>query len=242
MDSEDSAPSLLELPDPCVLALMQCCAADDLRSFFSAARAHSRLHQAAKVALTSITFTVRNQRQADKLIVYLHQHGQHVAHVDLTGSESLSVDFWELTVNLRQFPPGVPLISLQLNSLQLQLQSGRGCQGVFGATSWSSLKKLGFKDCTLLDDAPAKALVKSLWQLPAGLEHLSLDYFGLDQLGAFNVPTRCGADVLQHLQKLTHLELGCVQLQGPAYALTSLQPLTRLVDLRLDDVRVATSV
>jgi hypothetical protein len=46
---------LLALPDSCLLALLQSYAADDQRSLFSAARAHSRLHQAAVAALHSIT-------------------------------------------------------------------------------------------------------------------------------------------------------------------------------------------
>jgi hypothetical protein len=62
MAIEESAPCLLlELPDPCLLAVLQCCAADDLRSLLCAATAHSRLHQAAFAALRSITAVVRQQ-------------------------------------------------------------------------------------------------------------------------------------------------------------------------------------
>ena len=39
---------LLALPEPCLLAVLQYCASDDLCSVFSAARAHSKLHQALR--------------------------------------------------------------------------------------------------------------------------------------------------------------------------------------------------
>jgi hypothetical protein len=69
----EAAPSwLLALPDPCLLAVLQCCAADDRRSLFSAARAHSRLHQAAVLALSSITAVVSHQQQADSVLVYVN--------------------------------------------------------------------------------------------------------------------------------------------------------------------------
>ena len=56
---------LLALPDSCMLAVLQCLASDDQRSLFSAARANSRLHQAAVVALYSITARIFEQQQMD---------------------------------------------------------------------------------------------------------------------------------------------------------------------------------
>jgi hypothetical protein len=50
---DDSATQLLALPNPCLLAVMQCCA-DDSRSLLGAATAHSRLQRAAVEALSSI--------------------------------------------------------------------------------------------------------------------------------------------------------------------------------------------
>ena len=50
--AQDVAVTLLQLPDPCLLAVLRCC---DTRSKCSAASAHSRLHEAAAAALTSIT-------------------------------------------------------------------------------------------------------------------------------------------------------------------------------------------
>jgi hypothetical protein len=66
---------LLTLPDPCLLAVLQCCAAEDQRSLCSAARAHSRLHKAAALALSSIDVTVRQQQQLDSVLLYLDKHG-----------------------------------------------------------------------------------------------------------------------------------------------------------------------
>jgi hypothetical protein len=72
----------------------------------------------------------------------------------------------------------------------------------------------------------AHALSSALSQLSVGLEHLSLS-----RLSIKNV--RVPVDVLQ---KLTYLELGHLSLQGPDQASPplQLQPLTRLVDLRLN--------
>jgi hypothetical protein len=55
---------LLALPDPCLLAVLQYCAEDDRCSLFNAARAHSRLHQAAVLALRSIKAITNRQQQA----------------------------------------------------------------------------------------------------------------------------------------------------------------------------------
>lgn len=52
MATEEPAQStLLDLPDPCLLKVLQCCAAEDQRSLFSVARANSKLHQLAVTAL-----------------------------------------------------------------------------------------------------------------------------------------------------------------------------------------------
>jgi hypothetical protein len=68
---------LLQLPDACLLAVLQCCA-DEPCSLFSAARAHSRLHQAAVLAASSISFVLKEGRlvkerpdQTDSWLLYL---------------------------------------------------------------------------------------------------------------------------------------------------------------------------
>jgi hypothetical protein len=84
MESNESAQSLLlALPDPCLVAILQCCAANNQRSLLSAARAHSRLHQAAVLVLRSITAVITEHQQADSVLMYLGNHslgdprGQH---------------------------------------------------------------------------------------------------------------------------------------------------------------------
>jgi hypothetical protein len=57
---------------------------------------------------------------------------------------------------------------------RLQLQPGDGLQDVLGGAGLAALKQLRLLDCKLLDAAAAEALAASLWQLPAGLEHLSI--------------------------------------------------------------------
>ena len=76
--------SLMQLPDPCLLAVLQCCA-DDAVSLASAARAHSRLHQAAVLALSNITAYSRTQQHVDSSVVYLFNHGHHVDSLVLKG-------------------------------------------------------------------------------------------------------------------------------------------------------------
>jgi hypothetical protein len=76
----------MDLPDPCLVAVVRCCA-DDPRSMFSAARAHSRLHQAAVIALNCITAEVQ-QQQLDSLVdVYLTTHGSHIDNISLDGAD-----------------------------------------------------------------------------------------------------------------------------------------------------------
>jgi hypothetical protein len=84
-----SLPSFLQLPDACLLAVLQCCT-DDPCTLFSAARAHSRLHQAAVLAASSIravvhgrNTVVQQQHKADSVLLYLGKHGQHVGSIRL---------------------------------------------------------------------------------------------------------------------------------------------------------------
>src|SRR5690242_12894829 len=62
MDTDQSAAPLLQLPDPCLVAVLRCCSGDP-RSVCSAARAHSRLRQAAGIALSSITAAHLDQQR-----------------------------------------------------------------------------------------------------------------------------------------------------------------------------------
>jgi hypothetical protein len=219
---------LLDLPDACLLAVLQCCAVSDQRSVISAAQAHSRLHQAAVEALCSINAVVWGQQQVDSVLLYLDRHGNHVRSVKLWGPP-----IGGAFLTLRQLPPSMKQHSLDLERWQVQLQPGHGFQGVLGAAAagLSLLKQLRLCDCQLLDGVAS--LEAALQQLPA-LEHLSIS-------AMHSVPASCElvlfpTGVLQQLTQLTYLELDLVGLQGPDQASPALQPLqalTRLAHLRL---------
>jgi hypothetical protein len=208
--ADTSPPSLLlELPDPCLLAVLQCLA-DDPASLFSAARAHSRLHQAAVVALSRITVTMKTtQQQYGSLLPYLGKHGQHV------DSMAIQCGVWH------QLPDNLQLTSLQLDGALVQLQPGNGFQGVL--RPGLPLKQLRLnRCCTLLDEQDG--VVAALQGLPA------LEHFTNQDVAAV---------VWRKLQQLTYLDLYC----EPWHNLNEvhelpLQPLTRLVDLRVCGLRV----
>jgi hypothetical protein len=171
---------LLALPDACLLAVLQCCAADDQRSVLNAARAHSRLHQAAVLALRSITAVVAQQQRADSVLVYV----KHCPKVD-----SISIDYeGNSAVVLRPLlPQQLQLHSLQLYRLQLQL--GDSLQDMLGGAELAALKQLRLQECSLLDTAATVVLAAALGQLPAGLEHLSISIRWLRGQRALSFPT-----------------------------------------------------
>ena len=77
--------SLLQLPDPCLLAVLRCC---DPHSMCSAARTHSRLHQAAVEALTNVevgtgNLDTRQQRWHSLVDLHLPRHGQYVETISM---------------------------------------------------------------------------------------------------------------------------------------------------------------
>jgi hypothetical protein len=224
---EQQPPLLLQLPDPCLLEVLHCLV-DDPSSLCSAARAHSRLHQAAVVRLNSISASVKTQQQlGTSLLPYLTKHGQHVGHIILEGPGSHE------TVSLRQLASMSTLTSLACSNLGLQLQARDGFQGVLGAAGLP-LKQLQLEHCALLDGAQGLAAALSL--LP-GLEQLSACWLRSKR---FHFPT----EVLQQLPQLTSLKLAGFRLQSrPGQAncdLTPLQSLTRLVELDLSFVSKVT--
>jgi hypothetical protein len=235
---------LLALPDPCLLAVLQCCAAEEQRSLLSAARAHSRLHKAAAVALSSVNANVRQQQQLDSVLLYLDRHGSHVNSLKL--SQPLTMRWGRpFRFTLRHLPSTLQLQSLELSGWDLQLLSDNGSEGVLAAAVAAGappLKQLQLDCCELLDGA--EGLAAALLQLPA-LEHLCIFCNCIyDCICDCDCNYYCNATatasfatgVLQQLQQLTYLELAGDCLQGPDEASPDLQPLTalaRLVDLRL---------
>ena len=215
VDQTDSC-HLLQLPDPCLLAVMQCCA-DDPRSLFSAARAHSRLHQAAVLPLRSMTATVNHETVASA-VSYLTSHGQHIEDLDMMSKGNrchqwYSVVLFELPNNMSK------LTSLQLAGMSLQLLHGRFFQGVLAAGP--PLKQLQLHRCKLCDHRDA--LAAALLVLPT-LQRLSIRAHEAYQ------PFNLSSDVAQVLRQLTFLELSG---RFATAGLQHLPGLTSLQDLRL---------
>jgi hypothetical protein len=227
--------ALLQLPDACLLAVLQCLLGDPA-SLCSAARAHSKLHQAAVLALSSITVNVQTQHQLhDSLLPYLAKHSQYINSIHFHSS----VPTYDAAraPSLRQLPPSLQINTLHFDNMRLQLVgSADGVEGLLGAPWLVSLKQLQLSECVLLGREQSLAAALSL--LP-GLQHLRIDSTQFSD-GAYlsSRQTVClEAEAVQQLQQLTYLELAGIQLHSAAQpdgpALQPLQALTRLVDLRL---------
>ena len=220
--SAKSAPSLLlALPDPCLLAVLQCCAADGQRSLFSAARAHSRLHQAAVLAFNSLSIHCKGQQQADSILMFLGKHEKEIGSVQLTAD-----DIYDCNVFIRELPPSLQPSRLQLTGFRLQLQPGDGFLGVLGvAAQVEALKQLELKLFELEDGD--EGLAAALTQLPTGLGRLCI---ASEDDCCY---TTLSISALQHLQQLTSLKLANFNFVDNHKVGPTLQAMTRLVDLRL---------
>jgi hypothetical protein len=87
---------LLQLPDACLLRVLQCLVADNdyqfnQRSLFSAARAHTRLHAVAAEVLSALRAHVLGQQRVDGVLRYLSRHGQHVTSISLSASTQFNI-------------------------------------------------------------------------------------------------------------------------------------------------------
>jgi hypothetical protein len=199
---------------------MQFC---DTRDLLRAATAHSRLQQAAVMALSNISAGRWRKDQGESLLLYLAKHGQHVRSLALHGLYP--------AMQLLELPPSLTkLSSLQLEHMTLQLQPGlAGTQGVLRAGL--PLTRLELSECGLLDGA--QGLEAALAQLP-DLQHLSIDSVRDEHdKGRYLFPTA----VLSQLTNPTSLFLGVYGRDSSSdvrVALRSLRALTRLVGLELD--------
>jgi hypothetical protein len=200
--------------------VLRCCA-DDPPSLFSAARSHSRLHQAAVLAASSIDVTFRYRQQPQqqqfvkRVLHYLNNQGQHVSSINLDNVKVLG--YRAPSITLLQLPHDKlqGLSSLSISNLKLQLQPIGSKQGVLG--SGAPLKQLRLHRCTVLDKIKGRALSA----LPK-LEHVSVDMSN----SLVHFP-----DHALH-EQLTYLDLANVKLRDPD-GLRRLQGLTRLLELRL---------
>jgi hypothetical protein len=107
-EASSAGVSLLDLPDACLVVVLQGCAADSARTLFSAARAHSRLHQAALLVVQSLSVTVVRQQQADSMLLFLGKHGRLVRSLGVQAKARGAV-------TIRQLPPVLQLTSLRLD-------------------------------------------------------------------------------------------------------------------------------
>lgn len=154
--AQQSSSHLLDLPDEC-LAQVFAWLAGDARSCCSAARAHSRLRQAAAAALSSIKVGLMMEPEhLEGLMAYL-QHGQHIVNLDVAGYDyDIALHGATLFphVMLHGLPSCPQLQQLTLARVHVQL-------GIAGATSSSSnvgvlhglsrLTHLHLEDCILVN-------------------------------------------------------------------------------------------
>jgi hypothetical protein len=210
-----------------LLAVLRCCA-DDPDSLFSAARAHSRLHQAAVLAASSISAGLLRQQDHNRMMQYLRKYGQHVSSLDLYScidmrlTSPFNVDD---TIILRELPHDElqGLSSLSCSSIYLQLQPRNGSQGILGPAL--TLKQLRLNECRLLDGD--QGLTAALLLL-TDLQHLSLVQGSSGNGTLLRFPVS-----IQQMQQLTFLELHCMMPRQQPDGLQHLQGLTRLQVLRL---------
>lgn len=183
------------------------------------------------VDISSIIMMISRQGQASGMTLrYLYtKQGQQVASINLAVPWKPGVP---PVFSVSFLPHNLPLASLELSALEVQLQPQGGWVGML--RPGVPLKKLRLTHCTLRDGAAGLAAALPL--LP-GLEHLSIetdcDTTHNKTTGAFP-PSVLSA--VQQLQQLTHLKLDCCLEGAPGQEEPYLQPfgsLTRLVELHL---------
>jgi hypothetical protein len=217
-----------------------------MQTLFQAARAHSRLHQAAAVVMTDIQAHIK-QQDINSLLLYVQRHSQHIRSITVTG----------FMVSLFELPLCPQLRQLSFEGMDVQLCAGTEHQGVLAANT--ALQQLQLLSCGLLDYTASLAaalqqlpLLQQLvvircrsptrehdllncwadpcWQFPGGALH------GLQQLTSLELHGgwRDQSKVLQHLCHLTNLEeLHLLEGEPPAVTVTAqmlsqLSGLTRL--------------
>jgi hypothetical protein len=234
---------LLDIPDPCLLTVLQHVAATHQRSLFSAARSHSRLYSLASVAQRDIVAVFNNrwaaQQQIDSMLEYMRKYSPHIDSVALRSCPNVRDDthLWGLPSNLQ-------LSSLHLENLRLDELDWSLCSMLDNPAAAAAFKQLRLSNCELCSvHSYANHMDRALLQLPAWLEHLSFDSLtsgsdGVDHKGRqLRVDSACfHTDKLLRLQQLTYLELASIDVKSSDdtnLALQPLQALTCLVHLRL---------
>lgn len=193
--------ALLQLPDPCLLLVLSYCA-DDPRSLFSAARAHSRLHQAAVSVLSSIKAVLPQQQGADSILLYLQNHGKHINSIDLEGCLKEDVTF---TFRKLPYKELLGLTRIRFSRLHLWLRPYAWPWDDVPALQEAGvppLKQLQLDACVLVDQH------EGLAALLAALPDLQyLEYKWTNGKGCYGGMFDFDSCALQPLQHLTYLEL-----------------------------------
>jgi hypothetical protein len=155
-------------------------------------------------------------------MIFLSKHGRHVRNISLRGR-------YETTVIQLQLHSNLQLISLQIDNACVQLYP----TGMPGIAGFTDLKKLRLQECNLLGDPFSLngIVAVAMWQLPAELEHLSLDCCSPPY---YREHLEFPAHAFRRLQQLTYLKFGYVIVFEASPAPQSLEVLTKLVDLRLE--------
>lgn len=200
MEAQQSM-TIVQLPDACLLLIMEHLqqlqqhsgyVTSDNHNIANAARAHSRLHQAAIAAQRSIVacnipqHKQHKQHKLKSLGQYLRNHAQYVDSLEL-----------QEATGLQELPAGCRLQQLCLRWCTAQLGcSSDGCKQGLLLPVRQHLTQLRVDGCALSDST--RAVAAALAQLP-GLPHLSLSYRGLGP--------QIAAAVLAGVRNLTFLEL-----------------------------------
>jgi hypothetical protein len=200
----DTACQLLQLPDGCLLRVLQRLANDDNHnhhSLFSAARAHSRLHAAAAEALSALQVAAQSQEQVDGALLYLSRHGQRVSSVCFSGrrpERGVIISPGASESRIRHLPSQCSqLCSLSFTGIDLQLGASSDHQGVLQVCG-AQLTRLEVDGSFLLDRTAADTAA-ALAAL-TGLAHLELN-----APNTTFVRDRLPGQVVSALSRLTHL-------------------------------------
>jgi hypothetical protein len=157
---------LLQLPDHCLLNIMQCLVGDP-RTLFRAARAHRRLHQAAVLAASTTWACDLTQQRVDSIQLYFQKYGQHVSNIILAGSPYLTqAPTISILIQLHNLPK---LSRLTLEVLRVQMQFDQNVHGMF--MTKAPIMQLQLAECVLVDGG--QGLQAILSGLPM-LHHLSI--------------------------------------------------------------------
>jgi hypothetical protein len=144
MDAEETL-CLLQLPDPCLLAILQCLEHDPV-SLSAAARTHSRLHKLSQMVPRHIRRTI-DEPEVDWLLKNLSKYGKNVQTLSLMG---LLDDYDDGHPFLHELPTILHLTSLELTDFDLLLRPGKGYSGHGNRQKFEGVLGAASKSCAFM--------------------------------------------------------------------------------------------